>query len=162
VYEEEGAVLRHFFVAGRLRELPAKKGKRLIVLTRLALDFEPGVRYPEAEVNAQLKRYHPDFASLRRALVDEGLLSRAAGASWRTGGPTEVGPAPIGPTARSHGRRVKPRAAHADSRSHEAEARIGRGPRRGLGVHLLRAPVLRARMRAVRCRAREPEVAHVD
>src|SRR5262249_46252093 len=73
VYEEEEAVLRHFFVGGKLRELPAKHGKRLIVLTRLALEFEPGVRYREAEVNAQLKRYHPDYASLRRALVDEGL-----------------------------------------------------------------------------------------
>lgn len=90
VYEEEEAVLRHFFVGGKLREIPAKHAKRLIVLTRLALDFEPGVRYGEADVNAQLKRYHPDYASLRRALVDEGLLSRQAGSYWRSGGPAEV------------------------------------------------------------------------
>jgi hypothetical protein len=88
--EEEETVLRHYFVGGRLRELPAKHTKRMIVLTRLALDFEPGVRYREAEVNAQLKRYHVDYASLRRALVDEGLLSRAAGSYWRSGGPVEV------------------------------------------------------------------------
>ncbi len=90
VYEEEEAVLRHFFVGGKLRELPAKHAKRLIVLTRLALEFEPGVRYRESEVNAQLKRYHPDYASVRRALVDEGLLSRGAGSYWRSGGPAEV------------------------------------------------------------------------
>jgi len=88
--EEEDAVLRHYFVGGRLRELPAKHAKRMIVLTRLALEFEPGVRYREADVNAQLKRYHADYASLRRALVDEGLLSRAAGSYWRSGGPVEV------------------------------------------------------------------------
>jgi len=75
--EEEDAVLRHYFVGGRLRELPAKHAKRMIVLTRLALEFE-------------LKRYHADYASLRRALVDEGLLSRAAGSYWRSGGPVEV------------------------------------------------------------------------
>jgi hypothetical protein len=90
VYEDEEAVLRHFFVAGKLREIPAKHVKRLIVLTRLALEFEPGVRYREAEVNAQLERYHPDYASLRRALVDEGLLSRQAGSYWRSGGPAAV------------------------------------------------------------------------
>src|SRR5438132_5025764 len=39
--EEEDAVLRHYFVGGRLRELPAKHAKRMIVLTRLALEVEP-------------------------------------------------------------------------------------------------------------------------
>ncbi|TMK77645.1 MAG: DUF2087 domain-containing protein [Actinobacteria bacterium] len=62
----------------------------MIVLTRLALEFEPGVHYREADVNTQLKRYHADYASLRRALVDEGLLSRRAGSYWRSGGPADV------------------------------------------------------------------------
>src|SRR5207244_11972558 len=70
VYEDEEAVLRHFFVAGKLPEIPAKHAKRLIVLSRLSLEFEPGVRYREADVNAPLKRYHADYASLRRTLVD--------------------------------------------------------------------------------------------
>ena len=33
---------------------------------------------------------YPDYASLRRYLVDEGLLSRERGLYWRTGGPVEV------------------------------------------------------------------------
>src|SRR6266511_3476783 len=42
VFEEEEAVLRHYFREGRLREIPAKQSKRRIVLTRLALEFEAG------------------------------------------------------------------------------------------------------------------------
>jgi len=90
VDEEEEAVLRRYFVGGKLREIPARRGKRLTVLSRLALEFEVGVRYPEHEVDAVLKRFHPDHASLRRFLVDEGFLSRQGGRYWRTGGPVDV------------------------------------------------------------------------
>ena len=84
--EEEGEVLARFFTGDRLRELPAQRSKRLVVLERLALEFEPGVRYDEREVNALLRRFHPDHATLRRQLVDEGYLDRSAGEYWRSGG----------------------------------------------------------------------------
>jgi hypothetical protein len=83
---EETEVLARFFRGDRLVELPASRAKRLVVLERLALEFEPGIRYPEAEVNERLRRFHDDHATLRRALVDEGLLDRAAGEYWRSGG----------------------------------------------------------------------------
>lgn len=35
-----------------------------MILRWLAEQFEHGVRYPEAQVNAILKRYHPDSATL--------------------------------------------------------------------------------------------------
>lgn len=82
----ESEVLARFFRGDRLSELPAQRHKRLIVLERLALEFEPGLRYREAEVNALLRRFHDDHATLRRALVDEGYLDRAAGEYWRSGG----------------------------------------------------------------------------
>jgi hypothetical protein len=82
----ESEVLARFFHGDRLSELPAQRHKRLVVLERLALEFEPGVRYREAEVNALLRRFHDDHATLRRALVDEGYLDRAAGEYWRSGG----------------------------------------------------------------------------
>jgi hypothetical protein len=90
VYEEEEAVMRHYFRGGRLREIPAKLSKRLVILTRLALEFEPGVRYSEREVNATLKRFHHDYAALRRYLVDEEFLTRERGQYWRSGGPVEL------------------------------------------------------------------------
>jgi hypothetical protein len=83
---DESQVLARFFRGDRLVELPAQRSKRLVVLERLALEFEPGVRYDEVEVNERLRRFHDDHATLRRQLVDEGLLSRAAGEYWRSGG----------------------------------------------------------------------------
>lgn len=83
---DEAEVLARFFRGDRLIELPATRAKRLVVLERLALEFEPGIRYAEAEVNERLRRFHDDHATLRRALVDEGLLDRAAGEYWRAGG----------------------------------------------------------------------------
>jgi hypothetical protein len=83
---DESQLLRRFFSGDRLLELPAHRAARLVVLERLALEFEPGVRYAEAEVNDLLRRFHDDYTTLRRALVDEQLLDRAGGEYWRAGG----------------------------------------------------------------------------
>ena len=88
--EDEEIVLRTFFRDGRLTEIPAKESKRRIVLERIALEFEPGVRYEERTVNAMVGRFHNDHAAIRRYLVDEGLLSREQGQYWRTGGRLEA------------------------------------------------------------------------
>ena len=80
------AVLRTFMPAGRLEQIPAARSKRLVVLDQVCRVFEPGVRYPEREVSALLRAFHPDYAALRRYLVDEGFLSRDDGTYWRTGG----------------------------------------------------------------------------
>lgn len=87
---EQAAVLRAFVVDGRLERLPAQRSKRLVVLDFLAQCFEPGVRYREAEVNGILGAMHPDHATLRRELVDEGFLERADRSYWRAGGTFEV------------------------------------------------------------------------
>jgi hypothetical protein len=88
--EDEEAVLRTFFRDGRLTEIPAKESKRRIVLERIALEFEPGVRYDERHVNAIVGRFHTDHAAIRRYLVDGGFLSRERGEYWRTGGRVDV------------------------------------------------------------------------
>jgi hypothetical protein len=86
----EDAVLSAFVRAGRLISIPAQQTKRRVVLEHLVRVFEPGVRYPEREVNALLAVWHPDVAALRRYLVDGGLLSREAGVYWRSGGWVDV------------------------------------------------------------------------
>ena len=83
-------MLRAFFRNGRLTEVPTKRSKRRIVLERIALEFDPGVRYHEKEVNAIVGRFFNDYASLRRYLVDEGFLGREGGEYWRTGGRVDV------------------------------------------------------------------------
>lgn len=88
--EDEEAVLRAFFRDGRLREVPTKASKRRIVLERIAIEFQPGVRYDEREVNAIVGRFSTDHAALRRYLVDGGFLARDAGVYWRSGGRVDV------------------------------------------------------------------------
>jgi hypothetical protein len=88
--EDEESVLRAFFRDGRLTEIPAKESKRRIVLERIALGFEPGVRYHERTVNAVVGRFSLDHAALRRYLVDEGFLDRDHGTYWRSGGRVET------------------------------------------------------------------------
>ena len=78
-------VLRAFVRDGHLLAIPVQYGKRRIILDLLAQEFEPGQRYRERQVNAMLRRWHPDTAALRRYLVDDGFLDREAGEYWRRG-----------------------------------------------------------------------------
>ena len=87
--DDRRKVLDAFVRDGRITTIPSAHAKRLVVLDWLAQDFEPGRRYHEREVNAILERRHPDTAALRRYLVDERLLDRAAGEYWRMGGTVE-------------------------------------------------------------------------
>ncbi len=89
--EDEEAVLRTFFRDGRLTEIPAKESKRRIVLERIAIEFEPGVRYDERQVNVIVSRFHHDHAAIRRYLVDEGFLARERGEYRRSGGRVDLG-----------------------------------------------------------------------
>ncbi len=83
-------VLRAFIVDGRLVQMPAARGKRRVVLEHIVASFEPGVRYAERTVDQVLRDFHPDYASLRRYLVDEDLMAREAGEYWRTGGYVDI------------------------------------------------------------------------
>ena len=84
------AVLRGFFSRGRLTHVPLAHAKRMVVLDYLAQSFEPGVRYPESEVNEILGKFHDDYAALRRYLIDASFLSRSEGLYWRSGGSVEA------------------------------------------------------------------------
>lgn len=89
--DPDAQVLQRSIVDGRLVHLPRKRSKRLIVLDHMVQVFEPGVRYSEREVNATLRRFDDDVATLRRYLVDEGFLDRADGSYWRSGGTVHAG-----------------------------------------------------------------------
>lgn len=87
---DEVAVLERYFAGRVLIEIPHSRAKFQIVLQRLALEFDVGRRYTEAEVNEILRPFHADWSTLRRGLVDEGLLDRehvdGADLYWRSGG----------------------------------------------------------------------------
>jgi len=79
-------VLRDFLNGEELKEIPASRKKRLVVLKWLVNDFDTDRRYTETEVNELIKRHHPDFATLRREFIGNQLMDRADGYYWRTGG----------------------------------------------------------------------------
>jgi hypothetical protein len=79
-------VIRDFSLPdGKLKSLPMQPKKFQAVLHYVGRVFEPGVEYPEKQVNEMLKRFHEDTASLRRGLVDNGTLQREKGIYWRSG-----------------------------------------------------------------------------
>jgi len=79
--------LRGYLRHGLIESIPAKQSRRRLLLAEVAQAFEPGVRYSEQQVNDVLGALHPDYAALRRYLVDEQLMDRAGGEYWRIGGP---------------------------------------------------------------------------
>ena len=84
-------VLRNFMSAdGRLHTIPTKHSKLLVVLDHIAQSFEPGHTYPEREVNAIIEKFHPDYAALRRYLVENQFLTREDNVYWRSGGTFDV------------------------------------------------------------------------
>jgi hypothetical protein len=84
--EASARVLRSFVRDGRLTSIPTQQAKRLVILDRLAQEFEPGRHYAEREVNSILRRWYEDPAALRRYLVDNGFMERDHGDYWRAGG----------------------------------------------------------------------------
>ncbi|MEA2546921.1 MAG: hypothetical protein QOE42_1426 [Chloroflexota bacterium] len=73
-------VVRAFLRDGRLVSIPARPGKRDLLLP-VILDrcFPEDRDYEEKEVNMRLALLHPDVAALRRYLIDGRLMTRKAG-----------------------------------------------------------------------------------
>lgn len=77
--EYDAKVIAAFFDGDRLKQIPAQFKKRLVVLRRLRDAFERERVYSEPQVNELLSRFHEDFATLRRELVETRLLVRHSG-----------------------------------------------------------------------------------
>jgi hypothetical protein len=89
---EREKVLRAFVRDGRLVSIPAKPKKRELLLPFILERCFPEDRgYEEKEVNQRLALLHRDVASLRRYLIDAGLMTREAG-TYRRATPPEAGP----------------------------------------------------------------------
>ena len=74
----EAKVIRSFVRGDRLRSIPARERKKRVILRflldRVFPDLEP---VDERDVNMRLALWHHDVSSLRRYLVDAGLVTRA-------------------------------------------------------------------------------------
>ena len=79
----ERKVFKTFFDGERIIQIPASEKKLLVIVKWLADKFEYGVRYPKKEVNEILTRHYPDYALLRRELIDCHYMAREKGIYWR-------------------------------------------------------------------------------
>lgn len=77
---EREKVLKNYFrfgVDGPLDTFPSKEKRKYIVAEKIAKRFEMGKIYMEKEVNELLKQIYPDFATIRRFLIDYGFMNRS-------------------------------------------------------------------------------------
>ena len=77
--EENQKILNNVFESLdplRLKVFSSKEKKKIATLRRISAEFESGREYSEKEVNEILTAIYPDFATLRRYLIEYGYLSR--------------------------------------------------------------------------------------
>ncbi|WP_310481896.1 DUF2087 domain-containing protein, partial [Chamaesiphon sp. VAR_48_metabat_403] len=72
----ETKVLDSFIEGDRIKEIPASRKKRRIILKWLVQKFECDRLYPELELNRSIKPIHADTATLRRELVGYNMMYR--------------------------------------------------------------------------------------
>lgn len=60
----------------KLTTFPAKEKKKIVILKKIAEQFEGDRRYSEKEVNGILKEIFEDFATIRRYLIEYGFMER--------------------------------------------------------------------------------------
>ena len=80
--EERARVVATFIRDGRLVTIPAQYKKRRFIMEEIARSFEWGRLYDEKEVNAIMRTFHDDVASLRREMIDQRIMMRENGRYW--------------------------------------------------------------------------------
>jgi len=70
------SVLKNFMEYGKLKTIPAQRKKRDIIYQEISKSFNPDQNYSEREVNIIIADFHDDFCTIRRGLVENGLLQR--------------------------------------------------------------------------------------
>lgn len=78
---QEEKIIRSFFSSQsplKLKQMPSKIAKAKVVAERVAREFEQEKVYSEQEINTVLKGIYPDYATLRRTLIDFGFLTRSS------------------------------------------------------------------------------------
>ena len=85
LYDDDFAekVKRVCWREGLIVAMPAQLKKRKVLLDLLAKDFEPGRSYTEQEVNFLILDHYDDYCTLRREMVELGLLRREKGMYYK-------------------------------------------------------------------------------
>jgi hypothetical protein len=79
----EEKVLNSFIENDRIKEIPASRKKRWVILKWLVNHFEFDQKYSEKLLNEIIKPIHPDTATLRRELIGYQMMQRENEIYWR-------------------------------------------------------------------------------
>ncbi len=80
---DEKIVRNYMTPDGKLKDFPANRKKRRVILVWLVRQFEEDRQYSESEVNALIERRHHDRETFRRELIGYRMLARKDGVYWR-------------------------------------------------------------------------------
>ncbi len=88
--EERQTILQNVFISLeplKLKVFSKKEKKKIVILGRVAEEFQTGVRYTEPQVNDILLEIWDDFVTMRRYLVEYGFMDRTRDGSayWKKG-----------------------------------------------------------------------------
>jgi biotin operon repressor len=75
-------VLKAFFRKDKLLRLPVQRKKMMIVLDEFAGKFKFGIKYSEEAVNEIIMRNYDDYCTIRRLLIEEGIMKRDKHTYW--------------------------------------------------------------------------------
>ena len=69
---------------GTVKALPSQQKKLIAILRYVSRDLEPERKYSEKEISQILEKYYPDYAFLRRSLIEFNIMERenGGGAYW--------------------------------------------------------------------------------
>ncbi|WP_096187246.1 DUF2087 domain-containing protein [Evansella halocellulosilytica] len=78
--EEKVNIIRNFTLSdGRIKSLPAQRKKKLVLLEYMLRGLEQGEPYEERDINEHIKKFHEDFATIRREFIMAQFMYRHDG-----------------------------------------------------------------------------------
>ena len=75
-------MLKNYIKNDKLTTFPSSEKKKIMIIQYLITKFENERKYTEKEVNAVIKDFYEDYATLRRYLVEYGFLDREKDCSF--------------------------------------------------------------------------------
>jgi predicted transcriptional regulator len=77
---ERQKIIENFFTReGKLKNIPAQRKKKLMVFEHMIQGLTVGKKYQEKEINEYIKKFHEDYATIRREFIINHYMFRENG-----------------------------------------------------------------------------------
>ncbi|MCM3114154.1 metalloregulator ArsR/SmtB family transcription factor [Neobacillus sp. MER 74] len=77
---ERQKIIENFFTkTGKLKNIPAQRKKKLIVFEHMIQGLKMGEKYEEKQLNEFIKKFHDDYATIRREFIINHYMFRENG-----------------------------------------------------------------------------------